>query len=78
MQPGDRLTSSEVQVATLVWQGLTSKDIAGVIGTSEQAVRITCARPSTSWAPGPGWNWLSTSLRMAALPGIYRWEFPPT
>ena len=39
MQPGDRLTSKEVQVATLVWQGLTSKDIAGVIGTSEQVVK---------------------------------------
>jgi len=39
VQPGDRLTSKEVQVATLVWQGLTSKDIAGVIGTSEQVVK---------------------------------------
>jgi len=39
MQPGDRLTSKEVQVATLVWQGLTNKDIASVIGTSEQVVK---------------------------------------
>jgi len=39
MQPRDRLTSREVQVATLVWQGLTNKDIAGVIGTSEQVVK---------------------------------------
>ena len=39
MQPRDRLTSKEVQVATLVWQGLTNKDIAGVIGTSEQVVK---------------------------------------
>ena len=39
MQPRDRLTAKEVQVATLVWQGLTNKDIAGVLGTSEQVVK---------------------------------------
>lgn len=39
MQPRDRLTGKEVQVATLVWQGLTNKDIAGVLGTSEQVVK---------------------------------------
>ena len=39
MQPRDRLTAKEVQVATLVWQGLTNKDIAQVLGTSEQVVK---------------------------------------
>jgi DNA-binding CsgD family transcriptional regulator len=39
MQPRDRLTAKEVQVATLVWQGLSNKDIAGVLGTSEQVVK---------------------------------------
>ena len=39
MQPRDRLTSKEVQVATLVWQGLTNKDIARVLLTSEQVVK---------------------------------------
>lgn len=39
MQPRDRLTAKEVQVATLVWQGLTNKDIAGSLGTSEQVVK---------------------------------------
>jgi len=39
MQPRDRLTAKEVQVATLVWQGLTNKDIAGVLHTSEQVVK---------------------------------------
>jgi DNA-binding CsgD family transcriptional regulator len=39
MQPRDRLTAKEIQVATLVWQGLTNKDIAGVLGTSEQVVK---------------------------------------
>jgi DNA-binding CsgD family transcriptional regulator len=39
MQPRDRLTAKEVHVATLVWQGLTNKEIAGVLGTSEQVVK---------------------------------------
>lgn len=39
MQPRDRLTSKEIQVATLVWQGLTNRDIAAVLGTSEQVVK---------------------------------------
>jgi DNA-binding CsgD family transcriptional regulator len=39
MPPRDRLTVKEVQVATLVWQGLTNKDIARVLSTSEQVVK---------------------------------------
>jgi DNA-binding CsgD family transcriptional regulator len=39
MQPRDRLTAKEIQVATLVWQGLTNRDIAGVLRTSEQVVK---------------------------------------
>ena len=39
MQPRDRLTLKEIQVATLVWQGLTNKDIARVLITSEQVVK---------------------------------------
>lgn len=39
MQPCDRLTAKEVQVATLVWEGLTNREIATVIGTTEQVVK---------------------------------------
>jgi len=39
MQPRDRLSAKEIQVATLVWQGLTNKDIAAVLHTSEQVVK---------------------------------------
>ncbi len=39
MQPRDQLTAKEIQVATLVWQGLTNRDIAGVLRTSEQVVK---------------------------------------
>lgn len=39
MHPCDRLTHKEVQVATLVWEGLTNRQIAGIIGTTEQVVK---------------------------------------
>ena len=39
MQPRDRLTAKETQIATLVWEGLTNREIAGVIGTTEQVVK---------------------------------------
>jgi DNA-binding CsgD family transcriptional regulator len=39
MQPRDRLTIKEIQVATLIWQGLTNKDVARVLITSEQVVK---------------------------------------
>jgi DNA-binding NarL/FixJ family response regulator len=39
MQPRDRLTAKEVQVATLVWEGLTNREIAQIIGTTEQVVK---------------------------------------
>ena len=39
MQPSDQLTRKEVEVAALVWGGLTNREIAGVIGTTEQVVK---------------------------------------
>src|SRR5262249_41626793 len=39
MQPCDRLTAKEVQVAGLVWEGQTNREIAKVIGTTEQVVK---------------------------------------
>jgi DNA-binding NarL/FixJ family response regulator len=39
MQPRDRLTSRELEVATLVWKGLTNREIAQLIGTTEQVVK---------------------------------------
>ncbi|HXZ30799.1 MAG TPA: helix-turn-helix transcriptional regulator [Terriglobales bacterium] len=39
MQPCDRLTAKEIQIATLVWEGLTNREIATVIGTTEQVVK---------------------------------------
>jgi DNA-binding NarL/FixJ family response regulator len=39
MHPCDRLTNKEAQVATLVWEGLTNREIAKLIGTTEQVVK---------------------------------------
>ncbi|MGO9124561.1 MAG: response regulator transcription factor [Terriglobales bacterium] len=39
MQPCDQLTGKETQVATLVWEGLTNREIADNIGTTEQVVK---------------------------------------
>ena len=39
MQPCECLTTKEMHVATLVWEGLTNRQIAAVIGTSEQVVK---------------------------------------
>jgi DNA-binding NarL/FixJ family response regulator len=39
MQPRDQLTSKEIQVSTLVWEGLTNREIAKIVGTTEQVVK---------------------------------------
>jgi DNA-binding NarL/FixJ family response regulator len=39
MIPSDLLTAKEVQVATLVWEGLTNREIGKVMGTSEQVIK---------------------------------------
>jgi DNA-binding NarL/FixJ family response regulator len=39
MQPRDQLTEKEIQVATYVWQGLTNREIAVLIGTTEQVIK---------------------------------------
>jgi DNA-binding NarL/FixJ family response regulator len=39
MQPRDRLTPKEVQIATMVWEGLTNREIANSMGTTEQVVK---------------------------------------
>ena len=39
MQPRYQLTIKEIQVATYVWQGLTNREIARLIGTTEQVIK---------------------------------------
>jgi DNA-binding NarL/FixJ family response regulator len=39
MTPRERLTAKEIQIAVLVWQGLTNREIGRIIGTSEQVIK---------------------------------------
>lgn len=39
MQPRNKLTPREIQVATLVWEGMTNREIGHNIGTTEQVVK---------------------------------------
>jgi len=39
MMPRERLTPKEIQIAILVWEGLTNREIGKMIGTSEQVIK---------------------------------------
>jgi DNA-binding NarL/FixJ family response regulator len=39
MMPCERLTAKETQVASLVWQGLTNREIGRIMGTTEQVIK---------------------------------------
>ena len=39
MRPRERLTAKEIQVADLVWQGLTNREISKLMGTTEQVIK---------------------------------------
>jgi DNA-binding NarL/FixJ family response regulator len=39
MMPCERLTQKEIQVAIMVWEGLTNREIGRIIGTSEQVIK---------------------------------------
>jgi DNA-binding NarL/FixJ family response regulator len=39
MTPCERLTPKEIQIATLVWEGLTNREIGRIAGTSEQVIK---------------------------------------
>jgi DNA-binding NarL/FixJ family response regulator len=39
MMPRELLTAKESQVASLVWQGLTNREIGKIMGTTEQVIK---------------------------------------
>ena len=39
MMPCERLSPKEVQVAILVWEGLTNREIGKIVGATEQVVK---------------------------------------
>jgi hypothetical protein len=63
------LTPKEVQVAILVWEGLTNHEIGKIVGTTEQLIKNHCAARSTDSASGAGWNWPGTSPARAERTG---------
>jgi DNA-binding NarL/FixJ family response regulator len=39
MTPRERLTAKEIQIAILVWEGMTNREISRIIGTTEQVIK---------------------------------------
>jgi len=39
MTPRERLTQKEIQIAMLVWHGLTNREIGKIVGTTEQVIK---------------------------------------
>src|SRR5579864_8491346 len=72
MQPCDRLTSKEIQVAMLVWEGQTNREIAGVIGTTEQVIKNYLRNTFDKLGV---WSRLELALYVAAHGGA-RWRTP--
>jgi DNA-binding NarL/FixJ family response regulator len=60
MQPCDRLTPKEIQVAMLVWEGQTNREIASVIGTAEQVIKNYLRNTFEAGVFGAASSWDST------------------
>ena len=39
MTPREHLTAKEIQIAILVWEGLTNREIGKIVGTTEQVIK---------------------------------------
>jgi len=67
MQPRDQLTRKEIEVATLVWEGLTNREIAKIIGTTEQVVKNYLR---TAFDKLGVWSRLELALYIASHGGV--------
>jgi DNA-binding NarL/FixJ family response regulator len=74
MQPRDRLTAREVQVAIMVWEGLTNRDIAQRLATTEQVVKNYLR---TTFDKLGVWSRLELALYVASHGGS-KWMDPAT
>ncbi len=72
MPPCDRLTAKEVQVAMLVWEGQTNREIGNVIGTTEQVIKNYLRNTFDKLGV---WSRLELALYVAAHGGV-RWRDP--
>ena len=39
MTPSECLTAKEIEIAILVWEGMTNREIGKIVGTSEQVIK---------------------------------------
>ena len=39
MTPREQLTPREIQIASLVWEGRTNREISRIVGTTEQVIK---------------------------------------
>jgi DNA-binding CsgD family transcriptional regulator len=72
MQPCERLTAKEIQVAMLVWEGQTNREIANVIGTTEQVIKNYLRNTFDKLGV---WSRLELALYVAAHGGMH-WREP--
>jgi len=72
MQPCNRLTAKEIQVAMLVWEGQTNREIANVIGTTEQVIKNYLRNTFDKLGV---WSRLELALYVAAHGGV-QWREP--
>jgi len=72
MQPCDRLTAKEIQVATLVWEGQTNREIGKMIGTTEQVIKNYLRNTFDKLGV---WSRLELALYVAAHGGLH-WRDP--
>jgi len=82
MMPRERLTPKEAQVATLVWEGLTNREIGRLLATTEQVIKNHLR--STFDKLGV-WSRLELAMYVASHGGGKNWlgeiahpEFVPT
>jgi DNA-binding NarL/FixJ family response regulator len=61
MTPRECLTPKEIQIAILVWEGLTNREIGRIIGTSEQVIKNHLRNTLDQLGVWTGWNWPCTS-----------------
>ena len=72
MQPCDRLTAKEIQVAMLVWEGQTNREIGNVSGTTEQVIKNYLRNTFDKLGV---WSRLELALYVAAHGGTH-WRDP--
>ena len=69
MQPRERLTVKEMQVAALVWEGQTNREIARAIGTAEQVLKNYLRNTFDKLGVWTVWSWPSMLPGTAASAG---------